>query len=551
MRLGRSFSKQSDRVTRALVTSQGEAFSDEQTIEIFFKVIKAFQHEDPSLKKLLAIYLRHLQEKETLYMVTNSVTKDITSSPSFNAKVNALRMLPMFVSAQNPVQIERMLKDNLIDKNPEVVESALMALYEIQKSGNQELVKKCSVELESLLKNHDLSNITYIALNVLLNVRFTENIVFLKNFSNFLKHITKGNGKVMQDMSSFSLLQVLKACTSLVLSPEALDRNLMESMLLFLELALDRKSDMVKIECTRMLSFMENVDNSSMKPFVRELRELLEWNDDPITHYETLKVLEFIIRNPYRLSLFSGQSIFDNLLNSESKMVVSLVITILIKIVNEASIERLLDKIFKIMNDVPDTIKERVVTNCLLVLEKFPTKLLMVVKFLNNCLREKGELSFKLTVIGILEQILVKYESVTENVLDFLSEYIEDSMHASLTVRILVIISRFNCKLSNKGSLTRQVHQVPHQPHQSRQVGSPRCVRFHSGHHRPPGAFVSLAYFEHFDSFPGRQGRRRSAPQVDLLYSSARGDPLARGTPNFGRFCFGGGPLGRANCTTR
>jgi vesicle coat complex subunit len=416
-------------------------------------VIKAFQNTDPSLKKLLAIYLRHLEEKDTLYMVTNSVTKDITNNTSFNAKVNALRLLPMFVSAQNPVQIERMLKDNLIDKNPEVVESALMALFEIQKSGNQELVKKCSVEIEALLKNESLNDITYIGLNVLLNARFTENILFLKNFSNFLKRVTKGNGKALQEMSDFSVLQILKACTTLILSPETLDRGLLEVMLTFLELALDRKSDMIKIECTRMLSFMDNVDNSSMKPFIRELKELLEWNDDPITHYETLKVLEFIIRNPYRLSLFTGQSIFDNLLNSESKMVVSLVITILIKIVNENSIERLLDKIFKIMNDVPDAIKERVVTNCLVVLEKFPEKLPMVIKFLSNCLRDKGEQSFKSTVIDILEQILNKYESVVEGVLDVLSEYIEDSMHPQLTVKIIGIISRFNCKVENKGKI--------------------------------------------------------------------------------------------------
>lgn len=405
-------------------------------------------------------------------MVTNSVTKDITSSTSFNAKVNALRLLPMFVSAQNPVQIERMLKDNLIDKNPEVVESALMALYEIQKSGNQDLVKKCSVEIESLLKNENLGDITYVALNVLLNIRFTENIIFLKNFSNLLKRVIKGNGKILQDLSDFSVLQILKACTSLILSPETLDRSLFESMLLFLELALERKSDMIKIECTRMLSFMDNVDNSSMKPFVRELKELLEWNKDPITHYEILKVLEFIIRNPYRLSLFSGQGVFDNLLNSESKMVVSLVITILIKIVNESSIERLLEKIFKIMNEVPDNIKERVVTNCLLVLEKFPSKLLMVIKFLNNCLREKGEVEFKLSVISILEQILDKYESITENVLDFLSEYIEDSMDSQLTVKIIVIISRFNAKISNKGNKIsnlkpRKIYQIFDKSNQS------------------------------------------------------------------------------------
>jgi coatomer protein complex subunit gamma len=388
-------------------------------------------------------------------MVTNSVTKDITSNSSFNAKVNALRLLPMFVSAQNPVQIERMLKDNLIDKNPEVVEAALMALYEIQKAGNQELVKKCSVEIESLLKNDSLKDISYVALNVLLNVRSEDNIIFLKNFSNYLKKIIKGNGKDLKALSDFSVLQILKGCTSLILSPDPLDRSLLESMLIFLELALDRKSDMIKIECTRMLSFMDNVDNSSMKPFVRELKELLEWNEDAITHYETLKVLEFIIRNPYRLSLFTGHSIFDNLLNSDSKMVVSLAITILIKVANESNIERLLDKIFKIMNDVPDNIKERVVTNCLLVLEKYPSKLVLVISFLNNCLRDKGEVDFKLKVISILEQILEKFEHITENVLDFLSEYIEDSMDPQLTVKIIVIISKFNSKIENKGKYVK------------------------------------------------------------------------------------------------
>ena len=384
-------------------------------------------------------------------MVTNSITKDITNNTSFSAKINALKLLPLFVSAQNPVQIERMLKDNLIDKNPEVVEAALLALFEIQKGGDQVLVRKCSAELEAVLKNEDLESVIYIGLNIILNARTVDNILFLKNFSNLMKRIVKGNGKVLRSLSDFTVLQMLKACTSLILSNDILDRSLLEAVLEFLELALDRKSDMVKVECTRMIGLMDNVDNSSLRPFIKELTEILEWNEDDIAHYETLKVLEFIIRNPYRLSLFTEHNIFNNLLSSNSKMVVSLSITILIKIVNESSIERLLEKILKIINEVPDNIKTRVVTNCLLVIEKYPSKLNLVITFLNNCLREKGEIDFKLEVIRILEKILEKNKDSTDNIIDFLSEYIEDSMDSQITVNIIVIISRFNYRLRNKG----------------------------------------------------------------------------------------------------
>ena len=460
-------------------------------------------------------------------MVTNSVTKDITNNASFCAKLNALKLLPLFVKAQNPVQIERMLKDNLIDKNVEVVEAALMALFEIQKSGNQDLVKKCSAEIESILKNDDMVNAFYICINILLNVRSTDNILFLKNFSNLMKRLVKGNGKFMQLLSDFSVLQILKACTSLTINNEVLDRNLLESIFLFLELALDRKSNMIKVECTRMIGLMDNVDNSSMKPFVKNLMEILEWEDDPIAHYETLKVLEFIIRNSYRLSLFKDQNIFNGLLNSESKMVVSLAITILIKIVNESSIEKLLEKILKIMNDVPDNIKERVTNNCLLVIEKFPSKLTLVLNFLNSCLRDKGELRFKMETIRIFEKILDKNPDSCESILDFLSEYIEDSMDPRITVQIIVIISKFNHCIRNKGKypsvlhspipysftpininirwlITRQIYQIPDQQNQSGhiQCKSSSCVCIRSNQHSR--AIAEFPHFEYFTNFRKR-----------------------------------------------
>ena len=228
-----------------------------------------------------------------------------------------------------------MLKDNLIDSNVEVVEAALLALYEIQCSGNQELVRKCSAEFEKILKNNQMESCFYLVINILLNAKSSDHILFLKNFSNLMKKLIKGGGTSLKDMSDFTVIQLLKAATSLILSNENNDRNLMESILSFVELSLERDNDMIKIECTRMISLMDNVDNSSMKPFIKEMIEILEWSEDSIAQYEALKVLEYIMRNQYRLSLFTNHNVFNNLLGSNNKMVVSLVITILIKIVKE------------------------------------------------------------------------------------------------------------------------------------------------------------------------------------------------------------------------
>ena len=175
----------------------------------------------------------------------------------------------------------------------------------------------------------------YLVINILLNAKSSDHILFLKNFSNLMKKLIKGGGTSLKDMSDFTVIQLLKAATSLILSNENNDRNLMESILSFVELSLERDNDMIKIECTRMISLMDNVDNSSMKPFIKEMIEILEWSEDSIAQYEALKVLEYIMRNQYRLSLFTNHNVFNNLLGSNNKMVVSLVITILIRIVKE------------------------------------------------------------------------------------------------------------------------------------------------------------------------------------------------------------------------
>ena len=436
--------------------TQSEEFEEAEKVEIFFKIIKAFQTEDAKLKKLLRVYLSRVVDKDTLYMVTNSVSKDITGQSQFSAKVGALRLLPRFVQAQNPVQVERMIRDNLLDKNQEVVEAALLALSQIQRAGNQTLVQKCSSEIEMLLKNDALQDVFYVALDILLNVRQADRILFLKNFTLLAKRLVAKGGAALKAMSDFSVLQMLKACTSLVVGDQEVDRGLLEAVLQMLELAQSRSDQMIKIECARMLSLMDNVNNSSLKPFVNQLLEILQWSDHPVAHYETLKVFECLVRDPYRRSLFSDHSVFNSMLGSSSKMVVSLAITILIQIVREPAVDRLLQKVLKILGDIPDKIKASVIQNCLQILAKFSGKLPVVVHFLNSCLREKGNLAFKLNVVAVLRTILEKQPESTRSILDYLSDYIEDSIHPSLTVSIISLISKFYNRLDQKGN-TQQI----------------------------------------------------------------------------------------------
>lgn len=103
---------------------KGEVFQEEEMSNLFFSITKLFSSDNKNLKRLLYLCIKYMKDTPSLCMITNCITKDITSS-NCSIKANALRLLPLILETQNPIQLERTLKMSLVYKNELVVDASL------------------------------------------------------------------------------------------------------------------------------------------------------------------------------------------------------------------------------------------------------------------------------------------------------------------------------------------------------------------------------------------------------------------------------------------
>ena len=73
--------------------NQGEQFTENEAVEMFFNVTKLFNSNDQKLRRLVYVFIKELKISETyVFIVTQSLQKDMGTSID-NFKANALRVL--------------------------------------------------------------------------------------------------------------------------------------------------------------------------------------------------------------------------------------------------------------------------------------------------------------------------------------------------------------------------------------------------------------------------------------------------------------------------
>ena len=116
--------------------NHGEVFASEELTEIFFSVTKLFQAKDIHLRRLVYLVIKELNvgSDESL-IVVSCLSKDMTSQePTFRA--NAIRVLSKIMDPSMVGQIDRFLKQAIVDKNAFVVSSTLIAGYHLYKTNS-------------------------------------------------------------------------------------------------------------------------------------------------------------------------------------------------------------------------------------------------------------------------------------------------------------------------------------------------------------------------------------------------------------------------------
>jgi coatomer protein complex subunit gamma len=140
-------------ITKLLyLINQGETFTKMEATEVFFSVTKLFQSKDIGLRRMVYLVIKEISpSSDEVIIVTSSLMKDMNSKTDLY-RANAIRVLCRITEGGLLGQIERYLKQAVVDKNPVVSSAALVSGIHLLQS-NVDIVKRWSNEVQEAVQS--------------------------------------------------------------------------------------------------------------------------------------------------------------------------------------------------------------------------------------------------------------------------------------------------------------------------------------------------------------------------------------------------------------
>ena len=408
--------------------SQGDKLSRLETTDIFFGVTKLLQNKDAQMRRLLYLMLKELKPSpEEVIIVCATLTKDMNSKIELN-RGNAIRVLGAIIAATDPTllaQIERHLKEALVDRNAFVAASALVSGIHLM-SVNGEVVKRWVNEVQTALQS-DNQSVQYHALALLNQIKRQDRLAVSKVVASLTRTPLKS------PMAQCLLIRYARGVME-EQGAEHRDRALYD----YLESALRHKSDMVIYEAASAICSLTGVTQRELAPAVTVL-QLFLCSPKPSLRFAAVRTLNKVAM-VHPLAVTPCNMDMEGLINDSNRSIATLAITTLLKTGSESGVERLMKQITSFMSEIADEFKIVVVDAIRAMCLKFPQKHRVLMTFLSNVLREEGGFQYKKAIVDTILVIIARVPDAKEAGLGHLCEFIEDCEFTLLSTQILHLI---------------------------------------------------------------------------------------------------------------
>lgn len=422
-------------ITKLLyLLTQGEKFTKNEASDVFFSVTKLFQHKDLHLRRMVYLCIKEfIPSSDEVIIITSSLMKDMNSSNDL-FRANAIRVLCKIIDSQMLLQIERYLKQAVVDKSA-VVASAVLAGATQLAVGNADVIKRWNSEIqEALMSKHNMVQFHAVALQHAL--RSNDRLAINK----LVTQLTRGG--VRSSMAQLLLVRYVAQVIaesgapslSSSISSEAAPRPFYD----FMESCLRHKSELVIIEAARAIANMRDVTTRELTPAVTVLQLFLS-SSKPVLRFAAIRTLNKIAM-AHPMAVTGCNIDMEALISDPNRSIATLAITTLLKTGNESSIDRLLKQIGGFMGELADEFKVVVVQAIKALCLKFPSKHRGLLSFLSSILREDGGFEYKATIVEAILAVVREIPEATEAALSQLAEFIEDCEFTYLSVLILNIL---------------------------------------------------------------------------------------------------------------
>ncbi|KAH7294192.1 hypothetical protein KP509_28G060100 [Ceratopteris richardii] len=433
-------------ITKLLyLLNQGEVFTKVEATEVFFSVTKLFQSKDVSLRRMVYLMIKELSPSaDEVIIVTSSLMKDMNSKTDLY-RANAIRVLCRITDGFLLGQIERYIKQALVDKNVVVASAALVSGIHLLQS-NPDIVKRWSNEVQEAVQSR-AALVQFHALALLHQIRQNDRLAVNK----LVTSLTRGSirSPLAQCLLVRYTSQVIRETAS---NNQTGDRPFYD----YLEGCLRHKNDMVILEAARAITELNGVTTRELTPAITVLQLFLS-SSKPVLRFAAVRTLNKVAMT-HPLAVTNCNIDMESLISDQNRSIATLAITTLLKTSNESSVDRLMKQITNFMSDIADEFKIVVVEAIRSLCLKFPLKYRTLMNFLSNILREEGGFEYKTAIVDSILILIRDIPDAKESGLSHLCEFIEDCEFSYLSSQILHFLGNEGPKTLDPSKYIRYIH---------------------------------------------------------------------------------------------
>ncbi|WOH04633.1 hypothetical protein DCAR_0624044 [Daucus carota subsp. sativus] len=433
-------------ITKLLyLLNQGESFTKFEATDVFFAVTKLFQSKDLVLRRMVYLMIKELSPSaDEVIIVTSSLMKDMNSKTDMY-RANAIRVLCRITDGPLLTQIERYLKQAIVDKNPVVASAALVSGIHLLQT-NPEIVKRWTNEVQEAVQSR-AALVQFHALALLHKIRQNDRLAASK----LVTSLTRGT--VRSPLAQCLLIryssQVIREAT---VNNQTGDRPFYD----YLESCLRHKAEMVIFEAARAITELNDVSSRELTPAITVIQLFLS-SSKPVLRFAAVRTLNKVaMTRP--LAVANCNIDMESLISDQNRSIATLAITTLLKTGNESSVDRLMKQITSFMSDIADEFKIVVVESIRSLCLKFPLKYRALMSFLSNILREEGGFEYKKAIVDSIVIVIRDIPDAKESGLLHLCEFIEDCEFTYLSTQILHFLGNEGPKTSDPSKYIRYIY---------------------------------------------------------------------------------------------
>lgn len=420
----------------------GERLTTKEATEVFFSLTKLFQSKDPVLRRMVYLCVKELTSSaEDVIILVSTLTKDITSKTD-TYRANAIRVLTRVTDAAMLGQIERHLKQAIVDKNSYVASAALVSGVHLMNTPASDAVKRWSNEAQEAC-NSKSNMVQYHALGLMYQIKQHDRLAVSKLVSSLSR------GFVRSPHAHCLLIRFASRVADEDPGQEGVFADYLES-------CLRHKSEMVMFEAARAICSQKNVSSKRMSPAITVL-QLLLCSPRTTLRFAAVRTLNQVAMN-YPMEVSVCNIDLETLITDTNRSIATLAITTLLKTGSESSVDRLMKQIMQFMSEIPDEFKVVVIDAIKTLSEKFPNKHRSLMNFLSNVLRDEGSLEYKKSIVDTILSIIKLRPDSKDAGLSHLCEFIEDCEFPHLLVRILHVLGKEGPQTSNPSKYIRYIY---------------------------------------------------------------------------------------------